>query len=253
MVNDVGGRPAPGRKGGFCRLRSSVVRTCRFPASGLYAAFFVKRHQRHFCAPKKLAPPIRWQGQGFRLDHSSRGTAHEIDSAYSAGLWLQAIPPRKITECDVSAPLSYRRKSFFFHAKVQGSGGSWIDPSFDLLPSAVGLQAVSRRRPFMGLPRARSIPNPCNVFGNGNRDDGHCDGNSYLLDDGHAENGSTAGRPGRHPEDQSARVYRGTRQCGCQSALGPGVARLLSVRAYANPACRGPPAQIARVRFRKDQ
>jgi hypothetical protein len=26
---------------------------------------------------------------------------------------------------------------------------------------------------------------------------GDCDGNSYLLDDGHAENGSTAGRPGR--------------------------------------------------------
>jgi hypothetical protein len=34
--------------------------------------------------------------------------------------------------------------------------------------------------------------NPCNVFGNGDRDDGDCDGNSYLFDDGHIENGRIA-------------------------------------------------------------
>jgi hypothetical protein len=45
---------------------------------------------------------------------------------------------------------------------------------------------------FHGALLGRALSqNPCNVFGNGNRDDGNCDGNSYLLDDGHAENGST--------------------------------------------------------------
>lgn len=46
------------------------------------------------------------------------------------------------------------------------------------------------------LGRALS-QNPCNILGNGDRDDGDHDGNSYLLDDGHAEHGSTAGKLGR--------------------------------------------------------
>jgi hypothetical protein len=38
------------------------------------------------------------------------------------------------------------------------------------------------------LGRALS-QNPCDVFGNGNRDDGNCDGNSYLFYDDHTEKG----------------------------------------------------------------
>jgi hypothetical protein len=56
-----------------------------------------------------------------------------------------------------------------------------MTPSFDLLPSAVG-----GSRALLG--RALS-QNPRNVFGEGDRDDGDCDGNSHLFYDGHAENG----------------------------------------------------------------
>jgi transposase len=53
--------------------------------------------------------------------------------------------------------------------------------------------------------------NPCNVFGNGNGDDGDCDGNSYLFDDGHAESGSMASTPGRpdwkaKPQERQRRI-----------------------------------------------
>jgi hypothetical protein len=105
-----------------------------------------------FLCSKKWARPIRWQGQGFRLDHSSRGTAHGIDSAYSAGLWLQAIPPRKLIVCDVSAPLSYGNP-FFFHAKVQGSGGSWIDSKFRLASITVRIQ----RNAAAGIHEIRAV------------------------------------------------------------------------------------------------
>jgi hypothetical protein len=101
-------------------------------------------------------------------------------------------------------------RRLFLHVRAQGSGDSWIDSKFRLASIRSGGSRPSHDegRSWGSLGRALS-QNPCDVFGNGNRDDGNCDGNSYLLDDGHAENGSTAGRPGRHPEDQSRSCTKG--------------------------------------------
>ena len=76
---------------------------------------------------------------------------------------------------------------FFFTPRRREAAAQGLTPSFDLLPSPVGLQAISRRRPLMGYLGCALSQNPCNIFGNGDRDDGNRDGNSYLLDYGHAE------------------------------------------------------------------
>ena len=42
----------------------------------------------------------------------------------------------------------------------------------------------------MGLSMS-AVQNPCDVFGNGDRDDGEREGKKYLPDDNHAETSST--------------------------------------------------------------
>src|SRR6516165_11278491 len=80
---------------------------------------------------------------------------------------------------------------FFFTPRRREAAAHRLTPSFDLLPSPVGSRrSRDEGRSWGYLGRALS-QNPCNIFGNCDRDDGDRDGNSYLLDDGHAKNGST--------------------------------------------------------------
>jgi hypothetical protein len=51
---------------------------------------------------------------------------------------------------------------------------------------------------------SRSVPRPRGVFRDGNRHDREGNGESQLIEDGHAENGSTADRPGRQVSGEFA-------------------------------------------------